>query len=223
MTLAPLLLATILSATPGQKAWSAYQSTWAVRMTPLLSEVLRFPTVAGDAAAFEAQRAWLHRVAGELDFVVRDTPTVVEIELPGPPGAPVLGLVVHGDVQPVNPAEWSVPPFSGSVKDGAVWGRGAADDKGPLVQALLAMASLRSAGLHRTHTIRLLVGTDEESGGSDVDIYQKTHAVPDYTLVLDSDFPVVVGEKAWSEYTVSAQEHASSARTMQRIALALMR
>jgi len=209
MTLAPQLLAVVLSATPGQRVWSAYQSTWAVRMTPLLSEVIRFPTVAGDASAFEAQRAWLHRVAGQLDFVVRDTPTVIEIELPGPPGSPVLGLMVHGDVQPVNPAEWPVPPFSGTVKDGAVWGRGAADDKGPLVQALLAMASLRSAGLHRTHTIRLLVGTDEESGGSDVDLYQKTHTPPDYTLVLDSDFPVVVGEKAWSEYTVSAKDHPS--------------
>jgi predicted dipeptidase len=219
MTLAPLLLAAVLSATPGQKAWSAYQSTWAVRMTPLLSEVLRFPTVAGDAAAFEAQRTWLHRVAGELDFVVRDTPTVIEIELPGPPGAPVLGLVVHGDVQPVNPAAWSVPPFSGTVKDGAVWGRGAADDKGPLVQALLAMASLRSSGLHRTHTVRLLVGTDEESGGSDVDIYQKTHPAPDYTLVLDSDFPVVVGEKAWSEYTVSAQDHASATAPVEVVDL----
>jgi succinyl-diaminopimelate desuccinylase len=207
MNFASLLLLATLAASPGQKVWSAYESTWAVRLTPMLSEVLRFSTVAGDTAAFDAQRAWLHKVGGQLDFVVRDTPTVIEIELPGPPGSPVLGLMVHGDVQPVNASEWSVPPFSGTVKDGAVWGRGAADDKGPLVQALLAMASLRSAGLHRTHTVRLLVGTDEESGADDVDIYQKSHPAPDYTLVLDNAFPVVVGEKAWAEYTVSAHEH----------------
>src|SRR5437868_1610419 len=83
-------------------------------------------------------------------------------------------------------------------------GRGAADDKGPLVQALLAMAALRDKGPARTHTIRLLVGSDEESGSSDVAEYLKTHAPPDYSLVLDSAFPVVIGEKAWDGLTVSA-------------------
>src|SRR5262249_49478644 len=91
-----------------------------------------------------------------------------------------------------------------AVRDGFVIGRGAADDKGPMVQALLAMKSLKESGVKLTHTIRLLVGTDEESGSSDVTEYLKTHAPPDYSLVLDSGFPVIVGEKAWNAISLTA-------------------
>lgn len=175
----------------------------AARLVPLLLEAIRFPTVAGDAHALEAQRDWLGRVAGGLGFDVRDAGPVTEVDLPGPPGAPVLGLVVHGDVQPVSEAEWTVPPFAGVEKDGFVWGRGSADDKGPLVQALLAMRSLRESGLPRTHTIRLLVGSDEESGNKDMKAYLEAHRAPDLSLVLDSGFPVIVGEKAWNALTVT--------------------
>ena len=70
--------------------------------------------------------------------------------------------------------------------------------------ALLAMAALKEAGPARTHTVRLLVGTDEESGSTDVKQYLAAHAPPDLSLVLDSEFPVVVGEKGWDGLTVSA-------------------
>jgi succinyl-diaminopimelate desuccinylase len=66
------------------------------------------------------------------------------------------------------------------------------------------MAALKEAGPPRTHTVRLLVGSDEESGSSDLTAYLKGHAAPDLSLVLDSEFPVVVGEKAWDGLTVSA-------------------
>jgi succinyl-diaminopimelate desuccinylase len=128
---------------------------------------------------------------------------VTEIELPGPAGAPVLGLVVHGDVQPVDAEAWTFPPFSGLVRDGYVLGRGTADDKGPLVQAMLALKVLKEAGGRRTQTIRLLVGSDEESGSTDMTEYLKNHKAPELSLVLDSAFPVVVGEKAWNSLTVT--------------------
>ncbi len=137
---------------------------------------------------------------------MRNAGLVTEVELPGPEGAPVLGLVVHGDVQPVNEAEWTFPPFSGVEKNGVVYGRGAADDKGPLVQAMLAMAALKDSGVARTHTIRLLVGSDEESGNLDITSYLKDHKAPELSLVLDSAFPVVVGEKAWTAFTVAAPD-----------------
>jgi succinyl-diaminopimelate desuccinylase len=54
--------------------------------------------------------------------------------------------------------------------------------------------------------VRLLVGTDEEKGANDVEAYAKTYPLPDLALVLDSDFPVVVGEKAWAEWLLSAPE-----------------
>ena len=181
-----------------------YDQHDAHRLIPMLTEVLRFPTVQYDTEAREAQKRWLEKAARELGLEYRDAGLVAEVELPGPAGAPVLGLMVHGDVQPVDAAAWSFPPFEAKVADGYVYGRGSADDKGPLVQALLAMHALRASGIARTHTVRLLVGSDEESDNKDVKSYLETNKPPDYTLVLDSDFPVVVGEKAWNSLTVTA-------------------
>jgi len=170
------------------------------RLEPLLLEAIRFPTVAGNDQARLDQQQWLLRTAQSLGLAARDAGPVTEIELSGPAGAPILGLVVHGDVQPVDEKQWTVPPFAGVERDGVVYGRGAADDKGPLVQALLAMHAIRD--LPRTHTVRLLVGSDEESGSTDMKIYLASHRPPTYSLVLDSAFPVVVGEKAWDGLAV---------------------
>ena len=196
-----LLLALQLSASPG--LWDRCQQHEAGHLVPLLQSLIRFPTVAGNTSAREAQQAWLKKMAEGFGLNVRVEGLITEIDLPGPPGAPVLGLVVHGDVVTVDAKAWTVPPFEGVVKDGKVWGRGAADDKGPLAQALLALKVLKESGLKRSHTVRLLVGGDEESGSTDLAEYLAHHAPPDYSLVLDSEFPVVVGEKAWSALTVT--------------------
>lgn len=193
-----------------EQARRHYDEHLARRMQPLLEEVIRFPTVQGDASARDAQQAWLMATAASMGFATRDAGKFVEVELPGPEGAPVLGLVVHGDVQPVEAKAWSIPPFEGVTKNGFVLGRGAADDKGPLVQALLAMKALERAGPARTHTIRLLVGSDEESDNTDVKEYLAANRPPDYSLVLDYVFPVVVGEMAWTGLYVDA---APGART----------
>jgi len=118
----------------------------------MLIEVVRFPTFAGNAQAFSDQKIWLARTANELGFSLRDAGKFTEIELAGPAGAPVLGLVVHGDVVPAERNNWTFPPFEAAVQDGMVLGRGAADDKGPLVQALLAMKVLKESGKLLTAT-----------------------------------------------------------------------
>ena len=196
-----LILAASLAANT-DRVLARYDRHEAPRLVPMLGEVIRFPTYADNPDAHAEQKAWLMRTAKALGFVVRDAGKITEIDLPGPKGAPVLGLVIHGDVQPVDADAWSFPPFGGEVRDGYVLGRGAADDKGPLVQALLAMKSLEESGVKRTHTIRLLVGSEEESAANEMDEYLKDHQPPDYSLVLDSEFPVVVGEKAWDGLAV---------------------
>jgi succinyl-diaminopimelate desuccinylase len=186
-------------------ARSIYHSEYEQRLVPLLSEAVRFPTVSVDAEAASRQRAWLQRVAMDLGLTFRDAGTVAEVELPGPQGAPVLGLMTHADV--VVPGEgWSVPPFEVTERDGLLYGRGVVDNKGAIVQAMLAMAALQKSGVQRTHTVRLLVGSDEEAGANDVVTYQKEHKAPDLSLVVDSTFPVVVGEKAWNALTATATD-----------------
>lgn len=205
-----VLTAALSAQDPAQaasKVQEAYHHREQEKLLPWLQQAIQFPTYAGNPKAWMAQKRWLKARAEDLGFELRDAGAVFEIELPAtvkPRTAAVLGLVIHGDVQPVEASHWSFPPFAGTVKDGYVIGRGAADDKGPLVQALLAMKALEDSGLPRTHTIRLLVGSDEESGSQDMTAYLKTHRAPDYSLVLDSAFPVVVGEKAWNALWVQA-------------------
>lgn len=195
--------------TPAQTASDCtriYRQRYASRMTPLVCEAVKFRTEPGNTEAVVQQARWLEEKARQLGFTCHDAGPVTEIELPGPPGSPVLGLVVHGDVQPAGESEWTVPPFTCTLRDGNLYGRGVADDKGPLVQALLAMAALRDSGRVRTQTIRLLVGSDEESDNLDMATYLKSHAPPPVTLVLDSEFPVVVGEKAWDALALAAPD-----------------
>src|SRR3954454_19319517 len=196
MVLSAILLAATLQ-TNVVSVTKIYDRDYAKKLAPMLTEVISFPTTQFDAEGHAAQKAWLAKTAHDLGFTYRDAGLVDEIELPGPPNAPVLGLMVHGDVQPAEPDAWSFSPFSGKADETYVYGRGSADDKGPLVQALLAMKSLKESGVKRTHTIRLLVGSREESDADEMPEYLKTHSAPDYSLVLDSAFPLVIGEKAW--------------------------
>jgi predicted dipeptidase len=198
----------VLAATLATTAVQHYDAVESKQLVPMLSEVIRFPTYEKNDEAHAQQKVWLTKTATGLGFTVRDAGKITEIELPAnvpapddPP--PVLGLVIHGDVQNVDADAWSFPPFEGRVENGYVLGRGAADDKGPLVQALLAMKAFEQSGAKRTHTIRLLVGSEEESSAGEMKEYLATHEPPAYSLVLDSEFPVVVGEKAWDALSVT--------------------
>jgi succinyl-diaminopimelate desuccinylase len=184
-----------------------YDRDLADRLVPLLTETVRIETVAGNAKAIAEQKLWVERVAGELGFTFRDAGKMWEVDFTGPPGAPVLGLAVHSDVVPADKAKWSFPPFDLTVRDGMVQGRGVIDDKGPMVVALLAMKALKESGKVRTHTVRLIVGTEEESTFNDIREYVKSQKSPDLSLVLDANFPVLIGEMAVNMLTVETALH----------------
>jgi acetylornithine deacetylase/succinyl-diaminopimelate desuccinylase-like protein len=78
---------------------------------------------------------------------------------------PALILLCHMDVVPALASEWKVPPFSGEVKDGYIWGRGAIDDKGPGVIAMMAMLAIKRAGILLNRDILFVATGDEEEGG----------------------------------------------------------
>jgi len=78
-------------------------------------------------------------------------------------------LMAHTDVVPVEPGtenKWSVGPFSGAVKDGKVWGRGAADDKSCVITILEAVEDQLRKGYQPERTIYLSFGHDEEISGA---------------------------------------------------------
>ena len=84
----------------------------------------------------------------------------------GAEGGPSLILNGHIDVVPAgDPLRWSVPPWQGTVKDGRVYGRGAADMKGGLCCALYALRALREAGVKLSGSVMIQSVAGEEDGG----------------------------------------------------------
>ena len=77
-------------------------------------------------------------------------------------------LLVHGhlDVVPANAADWQVDPFSGEVKDGCVWGRGAVDMKDFDAMVLSVIRARARAGVAPRRPIRLVFTADEEAGST---------------------------------------------------------
>lgn len=83
--------------------------------------------------------------------------------------APGVLIMAHQDVVPVASGTeglWSVPAFSGTVKDGFVWGRGAWDDKGNLMAQMEALEILIKSGYQPTRTLYFAFGADEEVLGT---------------------------------------------------------
>ena len=77
-------------------------------------------------------------------------------------------IMAHYDVVPIEAgteSDWIHPPFSGAIADGAVWGRGTLDDKGPMLAILEAVHALIDARFTPRRTLLLIFGGDEEIGG----------------------------------------------------------
>ncbi len=78
-------------------------------------------------------------------------------------------FVFHTDVVPVDQGsieQWRYPPFSGEIADGAVWGRGALDNKGPMIAFLAALEQLLSDKVAFERPFSVAIGHDEETGGA---------------------------------------------------------
>jgi carboxypeptidase PM20D1 len=142
-----------------------------------LGEAVRFRTVslvddAGDRTPFLDFQAWMIRSYPAFHAVARREVigglSLLYTWAGSDPGQPPLLLLAHQDVVPApedTRAAWSVDPFAGIIRDDAVWGRGAMDDKGSLVALLEAAELLAAQGRQPKRTIMFAFGHDEELGG----------------------------------------------------------
>ena len=87
--------------------------------------------------------------------------------LPGDGSRPPLLLLGHTDVVYAEADQWRVPPFSGTIRDGYVWGRGALDMKGLLAMQVMALRLVKRLGLPLARDLVLLATADEEDTGRD--------------------------------------------------------
>ena len=87
-----------------------------------------------------------------------------------------IALVHHIDVVPANPASWSVDAFSGTKKDGYIWGRGALDMKAHGVAQLMALIALKRSGMPLNRDIVFIGNADEELGSTGAIVFVERHA-----------------------------------------------
>jgi acetylornithine deacetylase/succinyl-diaminopimelate desuccinylase-like protein len=148
--------------------------------TPLLDELtdwLRIPSIStggGHAADLERAGAWVvervREAGGEADLVQigAGNPLAVGELRANDPGAPTVIIYGHYDVQSIgDPAAWMSEPFAPETRDGRLYARGAADDKGNFLPLLHATCALARAGELPVH-VRVLVEGEEEAGGASV-------------------------------------------------------
>src|SRR5216110_650495 len=158
-----------------------------------LSDFLRIPSVSTSASHNADCRAAAEWVAGELrrlgcrevQLVASETHPVVWGVGPEVPGAPALLIYGHYDVQPPDPLdEWSTPPFEPTVRDGRVFARGAADDKG---QVFCLLKAIEACG-HTPVNLRFLIEGEEEHGSRvlfELLLREPERAKADVVLIAD--------------------------------------
>jgi acetylornithine deacetylase/succinyl-diaminopimelate desuccinylase-like protein len=183
----------------------------------LLQRLVRLDTVnppGNETVAAELLRGYLEEsgVACELYARVPERANLVA-RIPGR-GGPRLLLLSHTDTVLADPAEWSVDPWSGELRDGQVWGRGALDMKGHVAAAAVAVASLAREGFEPAGDVIFAATADEEMGeGEPFGVEWLCEAHPE---ALEAEFcvnegggdRVVVGDRVL--YVCAAAEKASS-------------
>jgi acetylornithine deacetylase/succinyl-diaminopimelate desuccinylase-like protein len=134
----------------------------------LLQELIRLDTVnppGNETSAAEHLRAYLEAngVACELYAKVPERANLVA-RIPGSRGGPRLLLLSHTDTVLADPGEWQLDPWSGELRDGQVWGRGALDMKGQVAASAVAIASLAREGFEPPGDLIFAACADEEVG-----------------------------------------------------------
>ncbi len=124
-------------------------------------------------------------------------------------GEELIGLLAHLDVVPTgDPKQWTYPPFKGEIHDNKIYGRGAIDDKGPLLATLYAMKIIKDSGIPLNKRIRLILGTNEETHWRDISKYKEQEESPHYGFTPDSDFPLINAEKGLIQLKLTLNEGA---------------
>src|SRR5438477_4706340 len=108
----------------------------------------------------------------------------------GAPGAPTILFYGHYDVQPVDPIDlWESPPFEATVRDGELYARGAADDKGQVFMHFKAIEAHMKQSGRLPVNIRIILEGEEEVGSANLDNFVKAHKdelLADVVVISDS-------------------------------------
>jgi acetylornithine deacetylase/succinyl-diaminopimelate desuccinylase-like protein len=120
------------------------------------------------------------------------------VRLPGAGTGPSLAFLGHLDVVPARRADWTVDPFAGVERDGAIWGRGTVDMKGQVAATTVALATLARQGFRPNGDILLVFMANEEVSGEAIGasyfVEQLPDLCPDYVVGEGSGERFVTGQ-----------------------------
>lgn len=108
-------------------------------------------------------------------------------------GDELVAVMAHLDVVPEGTG-WTYPPYGAEIHDGAMYGRGTADDKGAAMSALYALYALKESGAKMKRRVRILLGCDEERGSTGMERYREVEGEPTMAFTPDATYPVVNSE-----------------------------
>lgn len=168
-----------------------------------------FPLGPGPAKALQQVLAF-----GERDgFVTKNIENMAgHIEYGS--GDELLGILGHVDVVPAGEG-WDTDPFTATIKDGKLIGRGSSDDKGPSLAAYYGLKLIKELNLPVSKKVRFIFGTDEESNWEGITRYLEVEDTPDYGFSPDAEFPLINGEKGIATFKLSFSQSNNSADTVK--------
>ena len=120
-------------------------------------------------------------------------------------GEEALGVLGHLDVVPCNDTGWDTDPYAVTIKDGKLFGRGVADDKGPLIAGYYAAKIIHELNLPVKMKTRIIFGCNEENGSKCMKYYFTKMPFPKMGFTPDAEFPVVYGEKAGVNFHITGE------------------
>lgn len=122
-------------------------------------------------------------------------------------GEEIIGIIGHLDVVPANEEDWEYSPFIPTVEGNYIYGRGALDDKGPVIASLYAMKAvfdyIKDNNIQLNKRIRLIVGLNEEKDWKCINYYKEHEELPSIGFSPDADFPCIYAEKGVLSLSIS--------------------
>ena len=105
-----------------------------------------------------------------------------------------IGIIGHVDIVPEGDG-WNYNPFDVSIDNEKIYGRGVLDNKGPIMAVLYGMKIIKDLNLPISKKIRVIFGTNEETGFCDIPYYLKEEKPPIMGFTPDCKYPAVYGER----------------------------
>lgn len=173
-----------------------------------IGRLIAVPSISGDGAMSERALDEVIGIARELGLegrkLVDGKVGLIEVGH----GEETLGIIGHIDVvDPGDMKQWQSNPFVMDIRNNKIFGRGAMDDKGPVIASLYALAAVKDAakmyGRTCTKKVQLIIGTMEEITWDDIDEYFSKYDMPDYGFTPDGNFPICNVEKGYMDIEIA--------------------